>query len=108
MPGADAKRGDGSRHRHVPAPAAAVGWHVALVVAAVLAVYANALPNAFLWDDRMLVVGNQTTQVVAGNTVPADLAVFRIRGDGMLEFAQRYDLAIGRKPLWWTGLVPLR
>jgi Flp pilus assembly protein TadD len=31
---------------------------VALVVTAVLAVYANALPNAFLWDDRVLVVGN--------------------------------------------------
>lgn len=56
----------------------------------------------------MLVVGNQTTTVVAGNTVPANLAVFRIRADGMLEFAQRYDLAVGQKPLWWTGLVPLR
>ena len=22
--------------------------------------------------------------------------------------AQRYDLAVGRKPLWWTGLVALR
>jgi len=67
-------------------------------------------PRTFSIDPsgRMLVVGNQTTQVVAGNTVPANLAVFRIRGDGMLEFAQRYDLAIGRKPLWWTGLVPLR
>jgi len=57
---------------------------------------------------RMLVVGNQTTQSVAGKTVPANLAVFRIRADGMLDFAQRYDLAVGRKPLWWTGLVSLR
>ena len=67
-------------------------------------------PRTFSVDPggRMLVVGNQTTQVVAGNTVPANLAVFRIRTDGMLDFAERYDLAVGRKPLWWTGLVPLR
>jgi 6-phosphogluconolactonase (cycloisomerase 2 family) len=67
-------------------------------------------PRTFSVDPsgRMLVVGNQTTQSVAGHTVPANLAVFRIRADGMLDFAQRYDLAVGRKPLWWTGLVPLR
>jgi 6-phosphogluconolactonase (cycloisomerase 2 family) len=67
-------------------------------------------PRTFSVDPsgRMLVVGNQTTTVVAGNTVPANLAVFRIQADGMLEFTQRYDLAVGRKPLWWTGLVPLK
>jgi len=67
-------------------------------------------PRTFSIDPsgRMLVVGNQTTQSIAGNTVPANLAVFRIRADGMLDFVQRYDLAVGRKPLWWTGLVPLR
>jgi 6-phosphogluconolactonase (cycloisomerase 2 family) len=67
-------------------------------------------PRTFSIDPsgRMLVVGNQTTQSIAGNTVPANLAVFRIRADGMLDFAQRYDLAVGRKPLWWTGLVALR
>ncbi len=67
-------------------------------------------PRTFSVDPggRMLVVGNQTTQSVAGNTVPANLAVFKIRGDGMLDFAQRYEVAVGRKPLWWTGLVTLR
>ena len=67
-------------------------------------------PRTFSVDPsgRMLVVGNQTTQSIAGNTVPANLAVFRIRTDGMLDYVQRYDLAVGRKPLWWTGLVPLR
>jgi 6-phosphogluconolactonase len=67
-------------------------------------------PRTFSVDPsgRMLVVGNQTTQAVADKTVPANLAVFRIRPDGMLDFAQRYDLAVGRKPLWWTGLVPLK
>jgi 6-phosphogluconolactonase len=67
-------------------------------------------PRTFSVDPggRMLVVGNQTTQSVAGNTVPANLAVFRIRADGMLDFVQRYEVAVGRKPLWWTGLVTLR
>ena len=67
-------------------------------------------PRTFFVDPsgRMLVVGNQTTASVAGNTIPANLAVFRIRGDGMLEFVQRYEIAVGQKPLWWTGLVPLR
>jgi 6-phosphogluconolactonase len=67
-------------------------------------------PRTFSIDPsgRLLVVGNQTTRSVADKTVPANLAVFRIRADGTLEFAQRYDLAVGQKPLWWTGLVPLR
>jgi hypothetical protein len=55
MPGADARHGDGSRQRD---PTAIVAWHVGLVVAVVLVVYANALPDAFLWDDLFLVVGN--------------------------------------------------
>lgn len=67
-------------------------------------------PRTFAVDPsgRMLVVGNQTTTSVAGNSVPANLAVFRIRDDGMLEFVQRYEIAVGQKPLWWTGLVALR
>lgn len=66
-------------------------------------------PRTFSVDPsgRMLVVGNQSTTSVGGNVVPANLAVFRIRADGMLEFVQRYDIAVGQKPLWWTGLVPL-
>ena len=70
-------------------------------------------PRTFSIDPsgRMLVVGNQTTTAVAGKAVPANLAVFRIRTSGMpgmLDFVQTYDLAVGRKPLWWTGLVSLR
>jgi len=67
-------------------------------------------PRTFSIDPsgRMLIVGNQTTTAVAGKAVPANLAVFRIRTDGMLDFVQTYDLAVGRKPLWWTGLVSLR
>jgi 6-phosphogluconolactonase (cycloisomerase 2 family) len=67
-------------------------------------------PRTFSIDPsgRVLVVGNQTTTAVAGNMVSANLAVFRIRMDGMLDFEQTYDLAVGRKPLWWTGLVSLK
>jgi 6-phosphogluconolactonase len=67
-------------------------------------------PRTFSVDPRgrMLVVGNQTTTSVAGKTLPANLAVFRIRLDGILDFVQTYDVAVSRKPLWWTGLVSLR
>ena len=71
-------------------------------------------PRTFAVDPsgRMLAVGNQTSMAVREGetvkTVPTNLAVFRIRADGMLDFVQRYDVAAGRKPLWWMGLVPLR
>ena len=67
-------------------------------------------PRTFFVDPsgRMLVVGNQTSTAVAAGMVPANLAVFRIGTDGRLDFVQTYDVAVGRKPLWWTGLGPLR
>jgi 6-phosphogluconolactonase len=71
-------------------------------------------PRTFAIDPsgRMLAVGNQTSMAVREGetvkTVPTNLAVFRIRADGMLDFVQRYDVAAGRKPLWWMGLVALR
>jgi Flp pilus assembly protein TadD len=58
MSGADANAGDSSRHQLRPRAARTPVWHAGLVVVAVLIVYANALPNAFLWDDLYLVVGN--------------------------------------------------
>jgi 6-phosphogluconolactonase (cycloisomerase 2 family) len=70
-------------------------------------------PRTFSIDPagRLLVVGNQTTLDVRegtnGRTIPANLAVFRIEKDGRLEFVRRYDVAAGRKPLWWAGLVAL-
>lgn len=59
-------------------------------------------PRTFAVDPsgRILVVGNQSP--------PAALSVFKIGSDGELEFVNRYDVAVGRKPLWWTGLVTLR
>jgi 6-phosphogluconolactonase len=71
-------------------------------------------PRTFALDPsgRILVVGNQMTLAVrdgaAVKMVPANLAVFRIRSDGKLEFVQKYDVGVGRKPLWWTGLVALQ
>lgn len=58
-------------------------------------------PRTFSIDrsGRLLAVGNQTT---------ANLALFRIAADGRLEFMRAYDLAVGRKPLWWMGLVQLQ
>lgn len=63
-------------------------------------------PRTFSLDPagQLLVVGNQTTT----DSVPANVAVFRIGQDGRLQFVSRQDLAVGRKPLWWSGLVALR
>jgi 6-phosphogluconolactonase (cycloisomerase 2 family) len=63
-------------------------------------------PRTFSIDPsgRLLVVGNQVT-TSGTNPVPANLAVFRIRTDGQLEFVSRYVVAVGQKPLWWTGIV---
>lgn len=67
-------------------------------------------PRTFSIDPagRVLVVGNQVTTTLAGKAVPANLAVFRIRSDGLLDFVRTYDLAVGLKPLWWSGMAALR
>jgi 6-phosphogluconolactonase (cycloisomerase 2 family) len=71
-------------------------------------------PRTFSLDrsGRLLVVGNQSSVSVRGGDstteVPANLAVFRIGSDGTLTFVQRYDVAVGRKPLWWMGIVARR
>jgi 6-phosphogluconolactonase len=71
-------------------------------------------PRTFSVDrsGRLLVVGNQSSVSVRdGNStteVPANLAVFRIGSDGLLTFVARHDVAAGRKPLWWMGIVALR
>ena len=71
-------------------------------------------PRTFSLDPsgRLLVVGNQSSVSIRdGNStteVPANLAVFRIASDGTLIFVQRHDVAVGRKPLWWMGIVARR
>jgi 6-phosphogluconolactonase len=71
-------------------------------------------PRTFSLDPsgRVLVVGNQSSVPARDGTatteVPANLAVFRVGSDGMLTFVERHDVAAGRKPLWWMGIVARR
>ena len=70
-------------------------------------------PRTFAIDPsgRMLVVGNQNTMAVRDGTtvktVPPNVSVFMIRADGELDYMNSYGVAVGRKPLWWVGLVAL-
>ena len=63
-------------------------------------------PRTFSLDPtgRLLVVGNQSTTT----EVPANLALFRVGADGTLTFVERHEVAVGRKPLWWMGIVARR
>lgn len=60
---------------------------------------------------RILVAGNMMQLAVRDKegvkTVPASLAVFRVRADGKLEFARKYDLDVGSRNMFWMGIVPL-
>ncbi len=61
---------------------------------------------------RILVAGNQVPFLVRDGsnvrTVPASLVAFRVRDDGKLDFAHKYDVqAGGGKTLFWVGIVPL-
>jgi 6-phosphogluconolactonase len=38
-------------------------------------------------------------------TVPAGLSVFRIGGDGKLDFVRKYDVDVGNTTQWWSGMV---
>lgn len=105
MPGADAKAGGGSRQSFGDAAVvAAPAWHGALVVAVAFAVYANALPNAFVWDDLYLVVGNPGIKrwdalpaLFTGDLFPGGIASGYYRPLQALTYALDYAL--------W-GLVP--
>ncbi len=41
------------------------------------------------------------------SAVPANLAVFRVRGDGKLDFVRKYDVEVGSRNLFWMGIVSL-
>jgi 6-phosphogluconolactonase len=60
---------------------------------------------------RILVAGNMMQLSFPDKdsvkSVPASLAVFRVRSDGKLEFARKYDLNVGSRNLFWMGIVPL-
>lgn len=74
-------------------------------------------PRTFALDPagRILVAANQVPFLVRDETnpaqisrVPASLAVYRVGGNGRLDFVRKYDLeATDARSLFWMGLVPL-
>ena len=72
----------------------------------------GAQPRTFSLDPsgRILVAANQSPIAVRDGmnvkTVPAGLAVFRIREDGKLDFVRKYDVEVaGGRTLFWMGMV---
>ena len=71
-------------------------------------------PRTFALDagGRMVVVGNQMSLLAREGSrvtrIPANLAVYRVGGDGKLNFIRKYDVESGGgKTLMWVGLVAL-
>ena len=73
----------------------------------------GAEPRTFALDAgaRILVAGNQTAISTGSGpdakTIPASLAVFRVRDDGKLDFVRKYDVDTNTGSLFWMGIVPL-
>jgi 6-phosphogluconolactonase len=72
-------------------------------------------PRTFALDasGQILVAANQNAGLVRdgshASAAPASLAVFRVRGDGKLDFVRKYDVETGgARNLFWMGLVSLR
>jgi len=61
---------------------------------------------------RVLVAANIMPLSVRDDTtvrmVPACLAVFRIGGDGKLDFVRKYDVDVGNATMFWMGMVKLK
>jgi len=69
-------------------------------------------PRTFALDatGRILVAADQNAYSVRDGSgvrsIPAGLAVFRVRGDGELDFVRKYDVDTGgARSLFWMGLV---
>jgi 6-phosphogluconolactonase (cycloisomerase 2 family) len=60
---------------------------------------------------RILVAANMMELPVRDakgvSVVPASLAVFRVRGDGKLDFVRKYDVAVGSRNMFWMGITAL-
>jgi 6-phosphogluconolactonase len=72
------------------------------------------VPRTFALDPsgRILVAANQNQMLTrdgqALKTVPASLAVFRVREDGTLDYVNKYDVETNRGGnMFWMGIVPL-
>ena len=61
---------------------------------------------------RILVAANIMPLLVRDGAtvrmVPASLSVFRIGGDGKLEYVRKYDVDVGNASMFWMGMVNLR
>ena len=59
----------------------------------------------------MLVAASQDALAVRDGdtvkTVSAGLSVYRIGGDGKLDFVRKYDVDVGGKNQFWSGVVAL-
>ena len=68
----------------------------------------GAEPRTFALDPsaRLLVAGNQTA-LSALQKVSANLAVFRVRDDGKLDYVRKYDVDTAKGSLFWMGIVAL-
>jgi 6-phosphogluconolactonase len=70
-------------------------------------------PRTFGLDNgaRLLIAGSlRPTAVREGGKIvdlPAGFSVFRMRPDGKLDFARKYDIDVGPYTQWWTGMIPL-
>jgi 6-phosphogluconolactonase len=71
-------------------------------------------PRTFALDasGRILVAANQNAILVRDGqgvkTVPASLAVFRVRADGKLDYVSKYDVeTTSAKNMFWMGVVSL-
>jgi 6-phosphogluconolactonase len=70
-------------------------------------------PRTFSLDStgRMLVVGSLAPTAIRQDgkvvTIPAGMTVFKVGGDGKLDFVRKYDLDVGKLTQWWSGMIPL-
>ena len=60
---------------------------------------------------RILVAANMmqlpVRHVKSVSAVPASLAVFRVRGDGKLDFVRKYEVDVGSSAMFWMGITAL-
>jgi len=55
---------------------------------------------------RLLVAAHiQGIRLRDGSQVPCCLSLFRIGGDGKLDYVRKYDIDVGNKTMWWMGMV---
>jgi 6-phosphogluconolactonase (cycloisomerase 2 family) len=71
------------------------------------------VPGEFAFDPsgKLLVVANMRRLFIRADgalkPVPPSLAIFRIGGDGKLDFVRKYDVISGHNTLFWMAVSPL-